>query len=408
MGGRAFLSGPNPLNVVRLSTDQYVKFRDQWHNILLKFYNRVVVPPEAPEKDDHGDIDALVDEALFKFTSQDLQKALGADAYIRAGRTTSFAIRLAENGSDFFQLDVGTCKKGCLEWESLIYAYGDLWHIIGSTVTRFDLAINDCGLHARVKESNSKDSLLHLTSNPQKMMDLLGLDVSRYDEGFFTLDELFEWTTSTPLFRRRIFEKETNSEKQGRMREKRPMYSKFVTEGLPRKMPSHTSTAAPEGLTQDKDKPEILVSAGSSISATAQYMGDEHAEEGNPAIFSMNERKDVLNEALLRFNKREQYQRLLEDHRKRALKDAMWKEIARTLPLQDRALGRAIVALKALLWWNDGQPQLKVKADRSFEGVPALEADTVDGLLLPWVKEHWREAIKLNEGNYQPSGAIRR
>lgn len=417
MGGRAFLSGPNPLNVVRLPTDQYVKLRDQCQkyavlhfptilcladfvgSILLKFYNRVAVPPEAPEKTDHGDIDVLVDEALFIFTTHDLKKALGADAHTKAGRTTSFAIRIPGNMSSFFQLDVGTCKKGCLEWDSLIYAYGDLWHILGSTVMHHGLAINDCGLHARVKEPNRKDCLLHLTSDPQEMMDLLGLDHSRYKQGFTTLDELFEWTTSTPLFRRNFFKKETISEKQGRIREKRPMYSNFVTEWLPRNIPSHGSTAPPEGVRQDDTEAKILVSARPSTSATAQYLGDEPAEEENVGNSPVNERKDLLDRALLKFNKRSDYLKMIEDHRKRALKDAMWKEIARTLPLQGKELGRAIVALKALLLWNDGHPQLRVEGHKLLERVPALEADKVDEVLLPWVKAHWREAVRLNQKN---------
>ena len=115
-------------------------------------------------------------------------------------------------------------------------------------MTRFGFVINDSGLHIRVgqaNETNKKDRTLLLTSDPQEMMDFLGLDKDRYEKGFLTLDEIFEWVTSMPLFRRNIFEKENFSGKQARSREKRPMYSVFVTEWLPQKMTFHTRTTTP-------------------------------------------------------------------------------------------------------------------------------------------------------------------
>ena len=68
------------------------------------------------------------------------------------------------------------------------------------------------------------------------------------------------------------------------------MYSKFVTEWIPQKM------------TVD---------------------GNEPRKEGNIRTLLIDERKDVLNIALLRFNKREDYQELLGDHRRRTLKDTV-------------------------------------------------------------------------------------
>ena len=174
----------NTKGVLSLTLLSIWAFADFIVSILVKLYNRVVVPPEAPEKGDNGDIDFLADEPLLNFTSQNLELSLGASAHTKAGSTTSFAIRVSEHSNNFFQLDVHVCKKGCFEWESVIYAYGDLWHIIGSIVTRFGLGINDHGLHARVEEieeTNKKVSLLHLTSEPHEMMAFLGLDDLRYE-----------------------------------------------------------------------------------------------------------------------------------------------------------------------------------------------------------------------------------
>ncbi|KAM0794002.1 hypothetical protein BDR22DRAFT_978094 [Usnea florida] len=366
MGGRAFLSGPKPLNVVRLQPKQYIELRDYYQRILLKFYSRVVVPPEAPEKVDHGDIDVLVDESLFNFAVEDLKQALGAEAHMKTGCTNCFAIQLSEDDDKYFQLDIQTCKKGSLEWASVIYGYGDIWHIIGSTVTRFDLTIDDSGLHARVKKmegTSRKDRRLFLTSDPQEMMDFLGLDGLKYEQGFSNLDELFDWAVAMPFFQKKIFQKESTSADQQRIREKRPMYAKFVEEWLPQAMSSNG-----------------------------------RVNEDKTTVTSIDVGKNLLNKALLRFQKREDYERLVQDQRKVALKDEMWKKIARLLPLRGKELGQAMVALKATLWWNDGNPTLRVESDTSVERIPALDTDVLDELLLPWIEKHWREAVRLSQG----------
>lgn len=318
------------------------------------------MPPEAPEKRDHGDIDVLVDGPLFNLTTQDLAKELGAIDYTRTGRGSSFAIQIPEDSDCFFQLNVQNPKQGCFEWESVIHSYGDIWHIIGSTVTHFGLTVNYSGLHARIKEieaTHKKDSLLLLTSDPLDMMSFLRLDSLRYEKGFSTLNELFEWATAMPLFRTSFFEKGTAGEKKGRVREMRPMYSKFVTEWLPQP--------------------------------------GESAEEENPGISRIEERRALLDEALLRFNKGEEYLSMLEAYQKRSLKDAMWGKIASTLPLRGKDLGQAMVALKKSFWWDDGQPRLKVEMKCPWKKVPPLDAETVDRVLLPWIKEHWSEAVRL-------------
>ena len=136
--------------------------------------------------------------------------------HTKAAGTSSFAIRISGN-NNFFQLHVHhQCNRGCFEWESVIYSHGDIWHIIGSTVTRSGTTINDTGLHARIKEieaTNKKDSLLLLTSDSQEMMESLYLDCPDYEKGSSSLDILFEWAVAMPLFRRKFFAKETSNQR---------------------------------------------------------------------------------------------------------------------------------------------------------------------------------------------------
>lgn len=363
MGGKAFCSGPTPLNIVRLPHAQYIILCSHYQKLLLKYYRQAVVPPPAPEKIDHGDIDVLVTEPLRQVLREELAQALDARNHMSGGaHANSFAIRVPDtddesDGERYLQLDVRISWKERFEWEKTIYSYGDLWHIIGSAATRFSLMINDAGLHIRlagVEDKYQKDCVLFLTRDPSDIMAFLGLDQGAFRKGFDTLDEIFGWAVGSRIFRRNVFEKEIISEKQQRIRNKRPMYAKFVTKWLP------THPAA--GVVQ----------------------GDA---EANP--------ESILDEALEKFEKGEDYAEMFERYRKRVMKDTMWKMIVRVLPLEGKELGQAVVALKTSMRWSNGQLKIAGQDEMEVERVPALDEETVKSIVIPWVGEHWREAMNL-------------
>lgn len=271
---------------------------------------------------------------------------------MKAGSITSFAMPLPESDTECFQLDIHACKPGLFEWEMTIYTHGDLWRILGAAVNRQGFAINDTGLHLRIHEiekTHAKDSLLRLTSSPEKMMAFLGLDADCFARGFADLNEVFLWATSSRFFRRWYFE--ISMSKTQVKKTVRPMYLEFITYWLP-----------------------------------------QHPEVGVGDTGNLLNRNALLQEALESFGKQNEYLNMVENHRKRLMKDAMWREIARILPVKGTELGQAMIALKAHLRWRDGTPEL-CAADHAAERVPALDKKTVDSVVLPWVLQNWRLAV---------------
>ena len=239
----------------------------------------------------------------------------------------------------------------------MLYSYGDSWHIIGVCITRFGLVINDRGLYLRVKEigaTHRKRSLLFLTDNEGAMMIFLGLDAERYGNGFQTLDEIFRWATGSRFFRRRFFEKEVVGEKERRMREKRVMYGRFALEWLPK----HSESSL-EGTNGREDDDDLF---------------------GTKAI----------EEALSTFGKREEYARMIEEHRIRMLRDEMWKRVTRELPLEGHELGRALVALKKRLRWDKNEiVELKDAKGMVVKKMEVRDEEAV-GRVVGWCLERWR------------------
>ncbi|KAL8811305.1 MAG: hypothetical protein Q9223_007561 [Gallowayella weberi] len=237
MGGRAFESCPCPVNIVRLTPQQYLDFRDSCEDILVQYYARICTPSEAPEKQDHGDIDIFVSEKrgdIEPFTDADLAIALGAKYHLRSGAISSFAIPLPASDVDFFQLDVHSSLPSRFEWETTFYTHADMWHVLGVCTIRQELRIRMTGLYLRIAEiahSFPSQSDLFLTSNPWEVMEFLGLDANRFRYEFKTLKDLFVWITSSRFFERKCFEKQRRrSDHRTTMG---PMYLTFLKDWLP-------------------------------------------------------------------------------------------------------------------------------------------------------------------------------
>ncbi|KAL9012856.1 MAG: hypothetical protein Q9173_002407 [Seirophora scorigena] len=349
MGGLACVPRLVPANVVRLSPKLFMDLRESCQEILHLFFKEVHTPPEAPEKSYNytWEIDIFVDKKVHKVGHKDLANAFKAVEFHQVRRTSSFAIPIHSTKADmFFQLNIHKVKPGFFEWQTTVSAYGDLWLILRKSVKRLGFTINDTGLHLRIPEIEAmhpKDCLLRLTTDPKEMMQFLSLDADRFALGFTSLDDLFAWGTSSRFFRRHYFEIDVKTQTNSNKKAKNDMYLAFRRDWLPR-------------------RPDVGLSV----------------EEDDS---SETHRARLAEEALLRFDKRDELRRKVQSHRKRVKKDAMWRKIAKTVPAEGRLLGMTMKALKDQMKWWDG-----------VDPVPALRESMVDAEIIPWVLENWEEA----------------
>ena len=243
-----------------------------------------------------------------------------------------------------------------------MYSYGDLWYIIGTIVTRYDLTLNDTGLYIRValqRGDVKREGLICLTSSPREMMEFLGLDAVQYSSRFGTIDEAFRWCAASRVFRSDVFEKESVSDKEARIQEKRPVYRKFVTEWLPQ----------------------------------------QPRTDGKRASDSLD-RSSLVQEALNKFGKRPEYEQIQSGLAQKAWMDLMWRNISNDLKpdLEAKEMGKAMKVLKRCLHWDGGVPTLQAEEDRALpvEKSTALDEQMLNVLVI-WAVDHWQEAVGLNE-----------
>lgn len=97
----------------------------------------------------------------------------------------------------YIQVDIHICPDyRTFRWEYFHNAHGDLWNILGSTIRRFGLTVNNNGMFIRIPDiefHDKKKSMIFLTEEPAVILAFLGLDGSKWFKGFDSREDMFEY-----------------------------------------------------------------------------------------------------------------------------------------------------------------------------------------------------------------------
>lgn len=276
MGGSSFASGPDALFTPRMPSEVYHETKARLHHALLDLYLCVASPIDGPAKTSFGDIDIILTwnrQAILGLpppsgaTNGDefleIGRTLGAERTIceKGTRSAHYAIpwpphllhlgtQDEEGGDRYIQVDVHICDSlPTFQWALFKHAHGDLWNIVGSTIRPLGLTVDDTALWIRVPEIesiNRNRAKVKVTDDPVQVLKVLGLETGRYwEEPFASLDGLYEYAATSPMFWVRPLEEgsdetrvsEDKRELKANDRRRmamRPCYRGWVEDFLPR------------------------------------------------------------------------------------------------------------------------------------------------------------------------------
>ena len=177
MGGNAFSERLPAAVFPRMSPAFYSSLKARIVPRLEVLYHLVTVPPEAPGKLDHGDLDIVVcqpknikeDIPLSEcVTFTEIEQALGSvhSIPLPGDRTSNFAVPIQQDEVQHFAIDRGAVGEGKLDlgqlyiqidlhfcediesWESriLFQSYGELGMILGTMARTVGLTWTSAGL----------------------------------------------------------------------------------------------------------------------------------------------------------------------------------------------------------------------------------------------------------------------
>lgn len=159
--------------------------------------------------------------------------------------TFSFEYR-DDAGQDVgFQVDLILVAPEDFDTAQAYFAYNDLGNLVGRLARRLGAKYGPSGLLLPVVEGTQLLDTITLSRDTRQIHQALGLDPDRFERGFDTLDEIFDYALSSTLFHPALYRLE-NSAHRARMRDrKRSTYRAFLDrcKGLP---------GAGEAWTEDK------------------------------------------------------------------------------------------------------------------------------------------------------------
>lgn len=295
MGGSAFRSKLAQQAFSRLPTPVYQALKERYLPRLSQLYNYVAVPHETPEKATHGDLDILVAEpkstvlchAEFATTSNDsesteaaklkyishetLKDVLGARHVIEcsANRTSNYAVpvalgewdafrhgederharKQAPDGEIYYQVDIHPCEDvGEFNRIKFFHAYGDMGMILGVLARNIGFYLGQNGLRI----ADPPHPHFELTTDFDEVLSVLGLSKERFEQGFKTKVEVFEWAATMKGFDPRFFKH--SGVGFTKVKPQRTMYTEFVHWVGARQFEAPTASHTEDNGNRDHEK----------------------------------------------------------------------------------------------------------------------------------------------------------
>ncbi|KAM3417577.1 hypothetical protein BST61_g5813 [Cercospora zeina] len=279
MGGAAFAhavaEGQPTLRTPRMTPQTYERLKNIYLERLAKFFPqcRVTQLREAPGKADYGDIDFII-ATNGPLDAVQLATALGAAGVLSYGGLCMLAVpvdgqkhtgpparytNLNSNKGrqpssipselEYAQLDIDLIDPALFDWYAFYSSYGDLSGLLGQIMHNLGFTVSDKGVFLRLRELDDakaselhlrvtdKQGLLFLSNDPDQVMQVLGLDISRYHSGFNAVDEFYSWLARcrllTPDYVGNLQYKRKDTSNQRQKEHKRSMITNFFKDYLP-------------------------------------------------------------------------------------------------------------------------------------------------------------------------------
>jgi hypothetical protein len=233
MGGSAFNREAHGFVTSRMDLAQYETLSNLVLPLVRLYFCNVAVPPEAPEKHSYGDLDIFVSRPLnlhpHDAILQLCTNALGdrCKRFIYSVGTSNIAVEL-EGG--LFQVDVHVVEKEEMwDIDFWMHSYGDTGMIVSSILKAWKLRLSASrGFWVDIGEASCRPFVLSL--DMEGIATFVGLDWKRYQKGFRTTADLFEWIEGVTVNGKRVGVK-AKGKLEKKTHDDRPMWLAFWSRG---------------------------------------------------------------------------------------------------------------------------------------------------------------------------------
>ena len=227
MGGNAF-----KMLTRRYQPEEYFLVRDEVVSMLdsvMMAPGMTFSPPSYFTKPSFGDLDVVVNSS---YLPTDYQEQLISLFSIKPGQFQS-------NGDCFsfvyrdLQVDLIKAPNVFYPTACTYFSYNDIWNLIGRLGHKIGVKVGHAGLALIVRptgefQQNHVIGEVILSRSILEILPILGLSRTRYNNGFTTLEDMFEYVASSKFFNPDIFLLDNRSSESRRRDRTRKTYAAFL------------------------------------------------------------------------------------------------------------------------------------------------------------------------------------
>lgn len=196
MGGLAL----KHLGVERIPADRYHGISSRIQQAFVRLFNRTCLQiPAYSEKKDFGDCDMIiVGSELPPNWMEGFAAVVGSRGFVRNGDVTSMEI---EN----FQFDFISVPYEMKHFAHAYFSYNDLGNLMGRIAHKMGFKYGHLGFSYVMRHDQSAHQDILVSPSLESVFDFLGYDFGRWQAGFSTLEDIFEFVASSPYFNPDIY-----------------------------------------------------------------------------------------------------------------------------------------------------------------------------------------------------------
>lgn len=219
--------------VKRFKNKYYEIINSKYASILWKAYGRLYDIPFYKDKESFGDCDLLINNAAVTDKDYFIKNVITS---IADGGNYDVNTNVISFPFEGFQFDIIAIDVEKLDFAKCYFSFNDLGNLIGRMAHKMGLVFGHDGLKYKVREELFKHNVenshvlsdITLTNDFSQALEFLDLNVSRYDEGFNSLEDIFEYVASSKYFNPDIYLLDNINHKSRIRDRKRSTYMKFL------------------------------------------------------------------------------------------------------------------------------------------------------------------------------------
>jgi len=174
---------------------------------------RVEPIPSFRKKADFDELNVLIDSRAFDFMGvhhlvEELSKTYELPLpWINNGSVLSVGLPLEDSGK-FLQINLVSTPEVDFDFSLSYFSWNDLGNLMGPVAEKMGMKFVKSGLWLQMPEHTNSDKTILVTKDFEAALRLLGFDSNRWQEGFDSIDDIYQFVASSERFHPYLYLKE--------------------------------------------------------------------------------------------------------------------------------------------------------------------------------------------------------